>query len=161
MKTIKLFIATLTIAITSLVSYSQESSVSSFQEPSFDEISKYDGVTSIYLSKLMLNVANSMATDIDPRINSIVKDLNSIEIIVSKDKSSSLRIEEYVSEITKSLNLETLARVNDENEKINIYGLPDGNMITYLLMCVDDGNKYMILSMSGNIPIEKVAELAQ
>ena len=161
MKSIKYIIISLAIAITSFSSIAQTSSTEKFQKPSFDEISKFQGVTSIYLSKFMLKMAGNTAFNFEPRIGAIAKDLDSIEIIVCEDKTSSHRINKRLSDLIPTLNLETLAKINDEDEKVNIYGYPHDDVFTYLLMTVDDGDELIILSMSGNISIEKVAELTQ
>ena len=106
-------------------------------------------------------MAGNTAFNFEPRIGAIAKDLDSIEIIVCEDKTSSQRINKRLSDLIPTLNLETLAKINDEDEKVNIYGYPQDDVFTYLLMTVDDGDELIILSMSGNISIEKVAELTQ
>ena len=161
MKTLKCIIISLAIAITSFGSLAQTSPIEKFQKPSFDKISKFQGVTSIYLSKFMLKMAGNTAVNFEPRIGAIAKDLDSIEIIVCEDKTSSHRINKHLSDIIPSLNLETLAKINDEDEKVNIYGYPHDDKFVYILMTVEDDEELVILSMSGNISIEKVAELTQ
>ena len=68
-------------------------------------------------------------------------------------------IRNYVKKIADSYNLETLARINEEGEKVSIYGYSTDGKITYLLMSVDDNDEITIISMSGDIPLDKVGEL--
>ncbi|MBQ3606524.1 MAG: DUF4252 domain-containing protein [Muribaculaceae bacterium] len=141
-----------------LASRLQEYYIASKFPPTFEPISNYKGVTSVYISSAMLkNFGSSMIGD--PRISSIAGNLNSIEIIKCDNKKFVYTIRNYVKKIAEGYGLETLARINDEGEKVSIYGLSSGEKITYVLMCVDDDDEITIISMSGEIPLDKVGEL--
>ena len=141
-----------------LASRLQEYYIASKFPPTFEPISNYKGVTSVYISSAMLkNFGSSMIGD--PRISSIAGNLNSIEIIECDNKKFVYTIRNYVKKIAEGYGLETLARINDEGEKVSIYGLSSGEKITYVLMCVDDDDEITIISMSGEIPLDKVGEL--
>ncbi len=141
-----------------LASRLQEYYIASKFPPTFEPISNYKGVTSVFISSAMLkNFGSSMIGD--PRISSISGNLNSIEIIECDNKKFVYTIRNYVKKIAEGYGLETLARINDEGEKVSIYGLSSGEKITYVLMCVDDDDEITIISMSGEIPLDKVGEL--
>lgn len=126
--------------------------------PSFEPISNYKGVTSVYISSAMLkNFGTSMIGD--PKISAIAGNLNSIEIIDCENKKFIFTIRNYIKKIVESYQLETLARINDEGEKVSIYGYSNGEKITYLLMSVEYEEEITIISMSGDIPLDKVGEL--
>lgn len=95
----------------------------------------------------------------DPNISAIAGNLSSIEIIDCENKKFLYTIRNYVKKVAETYNLETLARINNEGEKVSIYGYSTGEKITYLLMSVDDDKKITIISMSGDIPLDKVGEL--
>lgn len=141
-----------------LASRFQEYSIAAKFPPSFEAISNYKGVTSVYISNAMLKTfGTSMIGDVG--IRSIAGDLNSIEIIECENKKFLYTIRNYVKKIAETYNLETLARINDEGEKVSIYGYSTGEKITYLLMSVDNDKEITIISMSGDVPLDKVGEL--
>lgn len=141
-----------------LASRLQEFSIAEKFPPSFEAISNYKGVTSVYISSAMLkNFGTGMIGN--PRIRAIAGNLNSIEIIECENKKFLYTIRNYVKKIADSYNLETLARINEEGEKVSIYGYSTDGKITYLLMSVDDNDEITIISMSGDIPLDKVGEL--
>lgn len=141
-----------------LASRLQEFSIAEKFPPSFEAISNDKGVTSVYISSAMLkNFGTSMIGN--SSIRAIAGNLNSIEIIECENKKFLYTIRNYVKKIADSYNLETLARINDEGEKVSIYGFSSGEKITYLLMSVDDDKEITIISMSGDIPLDKVGEL--
>ena len=141
-----------------LASRLQEFSIAEKFPPSFEAISNYKGVTSVYISSAMLkNFGTSMIGN--PGIRAIAGNLNSVEIIECENKKFLYTIRNYVKKIADSYNLETLARINEEGEKVSIYGYSTDGKITYLLMSVDDNDEITIISMSGDIPLDKVGEL--
>lgn len=141
-----------------LASRLQEFSIAEKFPPSFKAISNYKGVTSVYISSAMLkNFGTSMIGN--PGIRAIAGNLNSVEIIECENKKFLYTIRNYVKKIASSYNLETLARINEEGEKVTIYGYSTNGKITYLLMSVDDDDEITIISMSGDIPLDKVGDL--
>lgn len=141
-----------------LASRLQEFSIAEKFPPSFEAISNYKGVTSVYISSAMLkNFGTSMIGN--PGIRAIAGNLNSVEIIECENKKFLYTIRNYVKKIASSYNLETLARINEEGKKVTIYGYSTNGKMTYLLMSVDDDDEITIISMSGDIPLDKVGEL--
>lgn len=141
-----------------LASRLQEFSIAEKFPPSFEAISNYKGVTSVYISSAMLkNFGTSMIGN--PGIRAIADNLNSVEIIECENKKFLYTIRNYVKKIASSYNLETLARINEEGEKVTIYGYSTNGKMTYLLMSVDDDDEITIISMSGDIPLDKVGDL--
>ena len=141
-----------------LASRLQEYHIASKFPPSFEPISNYKGVTSVYISSAMLkNFGTSMIGDAG--IRAIASNLNSIEIINCENKKFLYTIRNYVKKIAETYQLETLARINDDGEKVSIYGYSHGEKITYILMMVDDNDEMTVISMSGDIPLDKVGEL--
>lgn len=160
MKTIKKLLAVLAILVASVTATAQNTSSSVFEKPSFDDFANEKGVTSVYISKLMMKTLGGLTMG-DQRIAAIAKDLNSIEIITCENKDLFDKINNKVKNVVSDNNLEILAKVNDEGENVGIYGYVEGEIVTYILMTIDDKDELVILSMSGQIPLDKVAELAQ
>lgn len=141
-----------------LASQLQAYHIASKFPPTFEAISNFKGVTSVYISKAMLkNFGTGMIGD--PHISAIASNLNSIEIINCENKKFFYTIKNYISKIVESYNLETLARINDDGEKVTIYSFSNGEKINYVLMMVDDNDEITVISMSGDIPLDKVGEL--
>lgn len=160
MKAMKYLLVAFAILVASTFSTAQNSSSNVFEAPSFDDISKCKGVTSIYISKLMMKTMGGLALG-DQRISAIAQDLNSIEIISCENNEMFDAINNKVENIISDNKLEILAKVNDEGEKVSIYGYVEGENVTYLLMTVDDNDELVLISMSGKIPLDKVSELTQ
>ena len=160
MKTIKKLLAVLAILVASVAATAQNTSSSVFEKPSFDDLANEKGVTSIYISKLMMKTLGGLTMG-DQRISAIAQDLNSIEIISCKNKDLFDKVNNKVKNVVSDNNLEILAKVNDEGENVGIYGYVEGETVTYILMTVDNKNELVLLSMSGQIPLDKVAELTQ
>lgn len=141
-----------------LASQFQAHYIASKFPPTFEAISNFKGVTSVYISKAMLKTFGPGMIG-DPQISAIAGNLNSIEIINCENKKFFYTISNYITKIVESYNLETLARINDDGEKVSIFSYSTGEKINYLLMLVDDKDEMTVISMSGDIPLDKVGEL--
>lgn len=141
-----------------LASQFQSYYIASKFPPTFEAISNFKGVTSVYISKAMLKTFGPGMIG-DPQISAIAGNLNSIEIINCENKKFFYTISNYISKIVESYSLETLARINDDGEKVSIFSHSTGEKIDYLLMLVDDKDEMTVISMSGDIPLDKVGEL--
>lgn len=141
-----------------LASQLQAHYIASKFPPTFEAISNFKGVTSVYISKAMLKTFGPGMIG-DPKISAIAGNLNSIEIINCENKKFFYTISNYITKIVESYNLETLARINDDGEKVSIFSHSTNDKIDYLLMLVDDKDELTVISMSGEIPLDKVGEL--
>lgn len=141
-----------------LASQLQAHYIASKFPPTFEAISNFKGVTSVYISKAMLKTFGPGMIG-DPQIRAIAGNLNSIEIINCENKKFFYTISNYITKIVESYNLETHARINDDGEKVSIFSHSTDEKIDYLLMLVDDKDELTVISMSGEIPLDKVGEL--
>ena len=65
MKTIKTLLAVLAILVASVAATAQNTSSSVFEKPSFDDLANEKGVTSIYISKLMMKTLGGLTMAIN------------------------------------------------------------------------------------------------
>lgn len=124
------------------------------------KMSTIKGVTSIYIGKMMLNMAGSAMGDIGVHQNAVdlgklTKNLTSIEI-VQCDGNSMEKAEKECRKILAAFPFEVITEVSCENEQVEISGVPnkDGNTLNMLLITTIESDELVYILMKGKIDME-------
>lgn len=126
------------------------------QSKFFESCEDMDGVTTVYISKAMLQFAGAAdidAGDID--ISPLVSKLDGIEII-SAEGSNAAKISRKAKEFVKGDNVESLMRVKDDGETVNMFlrKFPKGR--NEFILLVDENKEFTVILFSGTMTMDEV-----
>lgn len=129
-------------------------------ERTLSKMSAIKGVTSIYIGKMMLNMAGSAMGDIGVHQNTVdlgklTKNLTSIEIVQCEGNSMEMA-EKECRKILAAFPFEVITEVSGENEQVEISGVlnKDGKTLNMLLITTKESDELVYILMKGKIDME-------
>ena len=129
-------------------------------QPEFDALSRrytnIEGITVTNIDNNMLTLMASSYTDA-----STLEFIDNILVLISQDKKHGNDIIKRSSKIIKKLKLEPYLSMNDDSTMINIYCVKDGEIVTDLIVQLQDGENGGVVVISGNIPDEMINRIVQ
>lgn len=162
MKTIAILIA---LVITPMVSSAQTF---------FDKLEDMDGVDVVVVSKdmfeLLSKFENIGGDDNEAvKVFKMIQELNEFKLFSTKDKGIADKMNTMADAAIKAKNLTELMRIKQEDSRVKIYvkSTKNKDYVSEVLMFVkgvskqtDKNSESMIVSLTGNIDINKMSELA-
>jgi len=132
------------------------------QNKLFERLAKMENVTSVYVSKSMLQMMPNMNLDIDIDIHSLIGRLDGILILSSENKAISGIMKNATLSLANDKSYEILMKVKEDKSNICFYikKKPD-HKIAELVMLVDEENEFVIIQMIGNMTMQDIQNLAK
>ncbi len=136
------------------------------QQRMFPNISKMEGVTSIYIGKPMLQLASSselLGSLGNVKMSNLVQKIIGMEVITCDNSKYSKKVSKAITETLASMkDLNVAMEVNDESKdasKVTIYiqGEPDSDIINTLLIVVNSASEPTIISIQGSFTPQEIA----
>lgn len=133
----------------------------------FADIASNKEVTSVYIGKTMLRLAGTAAgneIDDDIDIKSLIKDLNSIEILACENGVVIKKIAPDVEKRIAELKANVLLEANEDKESVVIYGTPDPkdeNKISNLIIYSREPGELSLVVLNGSIDMASVAGMIE
>ena len=129
-----------------------------------DKLDGAEGVTTVLVTKKMFELFTK-TTDLDVEgqsLNDIIGGLDELLLIEIGDWESAAKgLKENVHSIIKRDKFETLMKVVEDDEKVEIFVLEQDNVIRHLFMFIEDAeNSYQLISIKGVIDLEKISKLS-
>lgn len=131
------------------------------QSLSLEEASNIKGVTSVYVSKMMLSQIGDSKLVGDVSIEAIASYLNSVEVVIAEEKNCADKLRQVTNKLSKFPGVELLTKIKEDDENVTIYGKMNGNIYEAVLLVIDDGDDLIVILITGNIPLDKIAELTK
>lgn len=128
------------------------------QSKFFKEAASVEGVTSVYISPLLLKLGGS-ETKVGHGLDEAIKELTAFEIITTEDNCKDIRkVAELCRKKIADLKCDVLMEVNEEDENFKIYAnVPEGSEYADLLMIEDDEpEEYTLIYVKGKIDLAKI-----
>lgn len=145
----------------------------SFGQSIFDKLENIDGVSSVVvnkdafeiLSKFNVNSGDNEAME----VFNIVKELDELKVFSTENRSIATKMENIVKSSVSKNSLTELMRVKDEESRVKIYvkSTENKNFVSEVLMFIKnkeskkDNPESVIVSLTGNIDINKMSKLAE
>ncbi|MFA6812086.1 MAG: DUF4252 domain-containing protein [Bacteroidaceae bacterium] len=126
------------------------------QSKLYDQFSNMNNVTTVYLSKSLLNFAPNVE---GLNIQKVARELDYIVIISSEDKAAIRKLKSVTSSISKSNDYEELMKVKDGDDRVVFLIKTRNNKVKELIMLSDEIDEYTIIQMVGDINLEDVKNL--
>ena len=130
------------------------------QQDFFDKYADMEGVTSVYITKSMLNMFPKMSGNINGvNIGSKANRLNNIQVL----SSEKVPIIEQLRKETKHLNTkkgyEELIRIQEDGEKTTIYFKEQKKGNNEFILIIDEKDEFTIISITGNLTMKEIQEI--
>ncbi|WP_321518887.1 DUF4252 domain-containing protein [uncultured Bacteroides sp.] len=120
-----------------------------------------DGVTSVFISKSMLQMMPNMKTEgID--IGGVAGKLESILILTSEKAAISNMMKSEIPHFANDKRYEELMRVKDENSRVTFYIKKKSNgKIGELVMLVDEHPEFVYIQMMGDMTLQDIQKITK
>ena len=148
----RIYILTLLLAISTIFCRAQQSF--------FDKYAEMDGVSSVYITKSMLNMFPNMSGKINGvNVGNIASRLDNIQILSSDEAP----IIEQLRKETKDINIkngyEELMRVREDGEKTTIYFKERKTGNSEFVLITDEKDEFTIISIIGDLTLKEIQEI--
>ncbi|QTE23142.1 DUF4252 domain-containing protein [Polaribacter cellanae] len=140
----------------------------------FDSLEDIDGVDMVVVNKDMFELLSKfkpekLKDNKAMQVFEMIKDLNSLKVFSTDNKSIAEKMDFIVGKAIKSQNLTELMRIKEDDSRIKIYvkSTKNKDFVSEVLMFIKDVDKKTkgtldakIVSLTGNIDINKMSDLA-
>ena len=128
----------------------------SAQSKFFQTCENLPDVTTVYISKAMLQFAGSANfADCDVNISSLASKLDGIEI-VNADGKNVKRLKDLAKQFTTAPGAESLMRIKDNGETVNMFLRKlDGKRNEFVLLA-DQADQFSVIILTGTITMDEV-----
>jgi hypothetical protein len=136
-------------------------SIVSAQNKLIEKFADMDGVTSVFISKSMLQMMPNMKTEgID--IGGIAGKLESMLILTSEKASISNMMKNEIPSFTSNKSYEELMRVKDEGSRVTFYIKRKNNSkIGELIMMVDEHPQFVFIQIKGDMTLQDIQNITK
>ena len=139
--------------------------VGAFAQDLFEKLGDNEQITTVYVSKALLNMFPGMADKVDVDgvdIGKIVSKLEQIDIYTSDKKEGSQLIRAEAKKLqSQSKSYEVLMRIKDEGENVIFYAERDKDRFKSLIMFVDEGNECTLIRLLGSFTAEDIQSVTK
>ncbi len=130
------------------------------QNKIFDKYADTKGVTSVYISKTMLQMMPNMKTQgID--IGHIAGQLESVNILTTETPSISKSMRYDMANFDRNKEYEQLMRVKDITTQSVFYIKKRQNKVHELIMFVDEPGEFVIIQITGNLTLQDIQNITK
>ena len=148
----------LTICLLSCsITYAQNNTFSHL----FEKYENEDDVTVVSISKAMFNMIPGNISTGNVDIKDILPKIESLLLISSNtNKMKDKMYSEFKNITEKDKNYEQLMRIKDNKTNVNFHVRKSGNMITELIMLVNEDDNFVAIQILGNFTFEDIQKIA-
>ena len=127
------------------------------QQSFFDKYAEMDGVTSVYISKSMLNLFPKGQTSVNGiNIGDIASRLDNIQILSTDEQPIVDKLRKETSDINTRNGYEELMRVREDGEKTTIYFKDGKKDKKEFVLLVDEKDEFTIISIVGDLTLQEI-----
>ncbi len=131
------------------------------QRELFDKYEDTKGVTTVFVSKAMLNLAGGLAALGDKRFGKMTGKMDGIRILNCERKSLIPEIKKAAQSIYNRDQYEEMMRVNEDGQRVIIYQRPlKGGKNEFALLSVEE-DQLNIINISGTITLEDMKQFTE
>lgn len=127
----------------------------------FDKYEDTKGVTTVFVSKAMLNLAGGLAALGEKKIGKMAGKMDGIRVLNCERKSLIPEIKKAAQAVYKRDQYEEMMRVNDDGQRVIIYQRPlKGGKSEFALLSTD-GEQLSIINITGTITLEDMKQFTK
>lgn len=126
------------------------------QEDIFEKLSNHEDITTVYISKSLLNLMPDVNTG-GANIKGLTGKLEQLEIYNTEgSKDASKLMKQEIAGLVKSKKYEILMKVKEKDNNVTFYVYKEKERIKDLIMFVDDMDECSIIRVKGDFSAEDV-----
>lgn len=130
------------------------------QSSLFDRFSHNKNITTVFITRAMLNMApNDMGMG-NVMIKNLAKKLDQIEIYTSDTKEAASLMKASVSSFSRNKSYELLMSIKDGDDLTTFYGVKNNDIFKELIMVTSETTDCVIIRMIGTFTIEDIQKVA-
>lgn len=127
------------------------------QQSFFDKYTEMEGVTSVYISKSMLNLLPNMNGSINGvYIGNIANRLDNIQILSCDEPTIISKLRKETSHINTKNGYEELMRIREDDEKTTIYFKDSKRKTKEFILITDEKDEFTIISITGDLTLQEI-----
>ena len=148
----RIYILTLLLALSTVFCRAQQSF--------FDKYAEMDGVSSVYITKSMLNMFPNMSGKINGvNVGNIASRLDNIQILSSDEAPIIEQLRKETKDINTKNGYEELMRVREDGEKTTIYFKERKKGNREFVLITDEKDEFTIISIIGDLTLKEIQEI--
>lgn len=130
------------------------------QSKFFEKCEKIKGVTTVYVSKAMLQMAGDANVTDDMNLSAVIKKLNSLELINTESPASVVELNKLIKElsINQKNGYEIMMSVNDDEQNVKIYMKKMANNTNEYVILVEESDEVLVVLMNGTLTLDEAAK---
>jgi hypothetical protein len=140
----------------------------------FDKLEDMDGVDMVVVNKDMFELLSKfkpekLQDNEAIKVFEMIKDLKTLKVFSTDDNAIAEKMDNMVKDVLKKQNLTELMRIKEDDSRVKIYvkSTKNKDYVSEVLMFIkgiskktNKASESMIVSLSGNIDINKMSDLA-
>lgn len=127
----------------------------------FDRLNGHKNITSIYISKSMLDLASNMKINMgNANIKDISRKLDQIEIYTSENKDAAKLMQAESKTFSRNKAYELLMNIKDNEDIVTFYGVKVKETFKELIMITTESEECVIIRMVGNFTAEDIQKVS-
>ncbi|MBN1117562.1 MAG: DUF4252 domain-containing protein [Bacteroidales bacterium] len=129
-----------------------------------DKYAGQDGYTYVYISQNMFQLAATLTAKEDPEVSNFVGTIKQMVVLTKSFDSLTGKTSEFVNEVEQAINKDdykSLLVVKDGGDDVDILAKEVNGKIEELLLTVKSDDEDVVLILSGQIDLNKVAKLSE
>jgi hypothetical protein len=129
----------------------------------FDKYYEDERFTVVYVSPKMFQLVSKIETDDEEwnNVREIVKDISGLRVLAADSIADGLSFYKDALSKVPTSEYEELLTVRDGKENVRIWVKDTANIIEELLLLVGAPDKFVLLSFTGKIDLDKISELSK
>ena len=126
------------------------------QSKFFEKCEKIKGVTTVYVSKAMLQMAGDANVTDDMNLSAVIKKLNSLEVINAESSASVVELNKL--NLNGKNGYEIMMSVNDDEQNVKIYMKKMANNTNEYVILVEESDEVLIVLMNGTLTLDEATK---
>lgn len=124
------------------------------QKMTFPSLNNQEGVTKVFVNKAMLSMAGNSINLGGKVPASMLKNLDSIEVLTSDDTAGAEKIKEAMTDyLAENTDMDVMVQVSDNGQDVSIYSVPKpgSDNLAKLIIYVVEPDEVTLVVMNGDI----------
>lgn len=138
------------------------SSLAMGQKDLMERYANIEGVTTVYISKSMLQMMPNLDIHINMNTKDLAGRLSGILILTTERKNLITNLRKDARAFYNNKAFEVLMTVKDEESLVNFYiRRKNDKRIAEMVMVVDEGDEFVLIQMTGDMTMEDIKKMTK